>query len=113
MRAAFLVLALTVPWLAGCCGEAESAPAATAQTAPAAAVAQPGSFQLADTNGQVVTEASLLGKPSAFYFGYTSDAGSARAVLANFASAVGAMGSASGRLNVAFVSLDPERDTPE
>lgn len=111
--AVLLALALTAG-LAGCGKDEANPPAGTAQSPPPAApAAQRVEFQFVDTEGQVVTDASLLGKPIALYFGSTGDTGAARTVLANFASAVGALGPASDRLTVAFVSLDAERDTPE
>lgn len=116
MRAVFLALSLTAAGLAGCGQEVAKPASGTAQTEASTPppAAQPGALTLVDTEGKAVDPASLQGKPAALYFGSTHDTGAARTVLANFASAVGAMGAtSSGRVTMAFVSVDPERDTPE
>lgn len=72
-----------------------------------------GSFALSDLDGKAVSQADLLGKPTALFFGFTHCPDVCPTTLATLASALGRMGRDADRLNVVFVTLDPERDTPE
>jgi len=72
-----------------------------------------GPFSLIDTAGRPVTEKSLLGKPSAMFFGFTYCPEVCPTTLAEMTAALKALGPDAERLNVVFVSVDPERDTPE
>lgn len=68
-------------------------------------------FRLTDQNGAEITEAALLGKPSAVFFGYThcpDVCPTTMAELGSFQTQLAAEGKA---LNVVFVTVDPERDT--
>lgn len=71
-----------------------------------------GPFQLVDTEGRAVTERSLLGKPTAIFFGFTYCPEVCPTTLTELTAAMKALGSDADRLNVVFVSVDPERDTP-
>jgi protein SCO1/2 len=70
-----------------------------------------GPFELRDVDGGRVTERDLLGKPSAIYFGFTFCPEVCPATLFSLSSALGSMGPLADRLNVTFVTIDPERDT--
>lgn len=72
-----------------------------------------GPFQLVDTNGQPVTDKSLLGKPTAIFFGFTYCPEVCPTTMAEMTAWLKALGPDADRLNVVFVSVDPERDTPE
>jgi protein SCO1/2 len=72
-----------------------------------------GPFSLIDTAGRQVTEKALLGKPSAIFFGFTYCPEVCPTTLAEITSALKALGPGADKLNVVFVSVDPERDTPE
>lgn len=72
-----------------------------------------GSFAMADLDGQPVSQADLLGKPTALFFGFTHCPEVCPTTLATLSAALGRMGRDADRLNVVFVTLDPERDTPE
>ena len=68
-------------------------------------------FQLTNQNGEPITEAAFVGKPSAVFFGYThcpDVCPTTMAELGAFQSELAADGKA---LNVVFVTVDPERDT--
>lgn len=87
---------------------------------PAAVAAGPsgshqigGPFALIDQNGKPVTERDFLGKPTAIYFGFTYCPEVCPTTLANLASWMKALGPDADRLNVVFISIDPERDTPK
>jgi protein SCO1 len=72
-----------------------------------------GAFTMADLDGRPVTQADLIGKPTALFFGFTHCPDVCPTTLATLTSALGRMGRDADRLNVVFVTLDPERDTAE
>lgn len=72
-----------------------------------------GPFAMADLDGRPVSQADLLGKPTALFFGFTHCPDVCPTTLATLSEALGRMGRDADRLNVVFVTLDPERDTPE
>ncbi|MDP4003556.1 SCO family protein [Methylobacterium sp. NEAU K] len=71
-----------------------------------------GAFAMTDLDGHPVSQADLLGKPTALFFGFTHCPDVCPTTLATLAGALGRMGRDADRLNVVFVTLDPERDTP-
>jgi len=72
-----------------------------------------GSFTLVDQDGRTVTEKNFLGKPTAYFFGFTNCPDVCPTALADMTARMAALGDDANRLNVVFVSLDPERDTPQ
>lgn len=70
-------------------------------------------FQLVDQSGAEVTEASYLGKPSAWFYGFTHCPDVCPTALSEMSAILAALGPDADKLNVIFVSVDPERDTPE
>lgn len=70
-----------------------------------------GAFTLIDQDGRTVTEKDLLGKPSVLFFGYTYCPDVCPTTLGNLTQWMKALGPDADRLNVRFVSIDPERDT--
>ena len=72
-----------------------------------------GPFSLVDQNGQPVSERSLLGRPTAIFFGFTYCPEVCPNTLTRLSGWMRALGPAADRLNVVFVSVDPERDTPK
>jgi len=70
-------------------------------------------FSLVNQNGVAVTEADFLGKPSAWFYGFTHCPDVCPTTLAEMSAILEALGSDADRLQVVFVSVDPERDTPE
>jgi protein SCO1/2 len=106
MRVApLMALALLTAGLTACERKPEP-PAATS------AIKIGGPFQLIDTNGRSVTEKSLLGKPTAIFFGFTFCPEVCPTTLAEMTASLKALGPNADKLNVVFVSVDPERDTP-
>jgi protein SCO1 len=71
-----------------------------------------GAFTLTDQQGRKVTERDLTGKPTAMFFGFTYCPEVCPTTLAALTAWMKAMGPAADRLNVVFVTVDPERDTP-
>ena len=70
-------------------------------------------FRLTDHNGMTRTLADFRGKAVALFFGYTHCPDMCPTTLADLAQAVRLLGSDAGRVQVLFVTVDPERDTPE
>lgn len=69
-------------------------------------------FKLTDHNGQVRTLADFKGKAVAMFFGYTHCPDVCPTTLSDFAAALKQLGSDAARVQVIFVTVDPERDTP-
>ena len=91
------------------------APPMRSQTSPALAPAGHeigGPFALIDQDGRVVTEKDLLGKPSVIFFGYTYCPDVCPTTLGNLTQWMKTLGPDADKLNVRFISIDPERDTP-
>lgn len=72
-----------------------------------------GPFELRTPEGETVTRADLLGRPHILYFGFTMCVDLCPMTLYQISSAMAALGEPAERLKVAFVTIDPERDTPE
>lgn len=71
-----------------------------------------GPFQLVDMAGRPVTEKALIGKPTAVFFGFTYCPEVCPTTLTELTAALRDIGPAADWLNVVFISVDPERDTP-
>jgi protein SCO1/2 len=71
-----------------------------------------GPFALSDTTGQRVTEASLKGRPTLMFFGFTHCPDVCPTSLFEISEVLRAMGPDADKVNAYFVSVDPERDTP-
>ena len=72
-----------------------------------------GPFALVDQTGRPFTEASFLGKPTALFFGYTFCPDVCPTTLLEVETWMKELGPDADRLRVVFVTVDPERDTPE
>lgn len=85
-----------------------------AQTGPAGGSRRIGGpFAMTEMTGRPVTEADLRGKPTALFFGFTRCPASCPVTLQVLTNVLGRMGADADRLNVAFVTVDPDRDTPQ
>ncbi len=69
-------------------------------------------FALADAAGQPRTLADYRGKAVALFFGYTQCPDVCPTTLAALAEATRSLGADAARVQVLFVTVDPERDTP-
>ncbi len=72
-----------------------------------------GPFQLVDHTGKTVTEKDFLGKPTAMFFGFTHCPDVCPTTLYEMTTRLEELGADADKLNVAFVTVDPERDTPD
>ncbi|MFG1432305.1 SCO family protein [Xanthobacter sp. V2C-8] len=83
------------------------------QPAPTSAAAVGGPFTLVDQNGARVTEAALKGKPSLIFFGFTHCPDVCPTALYEMSEIFRALGPDADKVQAFFVTVDPERDTPE
>lgn len=72
-----------------------------------------GPFQLVDQNGKAVDQSLLKGKWSAVFFGYTFCPDVCPTNLQTMAAAEDKLGAQAKDVQVVFVSIDPQRDTPQ
>ena len=72
-----------------------------------------GAFNLLDHKGQPITEAVFREKPSAVLFGFTHCPDVCPTTLMEMAGWAAALGADGDRMRFVFVTVDPERDTPE
>lgn len=79
---------------------------------PGAARRIGGAFAMTEMTGRPVTEADLVGRPTALFFGFTHCPAACPVTLQTLTTVLGRMGPDADRLNVVFATLDPERDTP-
>jgi protein SCO1/2 len=72
-----------------------------------------GPFTLVNTAGQTVTDAEVLAKPALVYFGYTFCPDVCPFDMARNVEAVDILAERGFEVTPVFISIDPERDTPE
>ena len=72
-----------------------------------------GPFTLVNTAGQAVTDAEVLTKPALVYFGYTFCPDVCPFDMARNVEAVDLLAAQGVEVTPVFISIDPERDTPE
>lgn len=80
---------------------------------PMAGVSVGGPFELVDHHGAVVTEADYAGQPKLIYFGFTYCPAICPTELQKITEVVKALGDDGQKIQPLFVTVDPERDTPE
>jgi protein SCO1/2 len=68
---------------------------------------------LTDTQGHAITEHSFPGRLRLVFLGFASCADVCPATLAKFRPALAALGEDADRVQPLFISVDPDRDTPE
>ena len=86
-------------------------PRGAAGTLLASAIGGP--FRLVDQNGETVTDGDLKGKWSLVYFGYTHCPDACPTALNDISIALDELGPKRGAVRPVFITVDPERDTPE
>jgi len=82
-------------------------PLATAQSAIG------GPFKLTDQNGKSVSDQDFKGKPFLVFFGFTHCPEVCPTALFDMSEIFGKLGPDAGKINALFITVDPERDTPE
>src|SRR6266436_8185550 len=86
-------------------------PQGAAGTALASAIGGP--FRLTDQNGNPVSDTDLKGKWQLLFFGYTHCPDACPTALNEIALALDKLGAKRDAVEVVFITVDPERDTPE
>lgn len=72
-----------------------------------------GPFELVNSRGETVTDAEVIDRPALVYFGYTFCPDVCPFDVARNAEAVDLLKDAGHDVRLVFVSIDPQRDTPE
>src|ERR1700729_2903114 len=72
-----------------------------------------GDFVLTDYNNQPFELSSLQGKAVLIFFGYTSCPDICPTTLSKLASVYKVLGNDAKRVKTVYISVDPQRDTPE
>jgi len=86
-------------------------PRGAAATALASAIG--GQFQLIDQNGKPFSDANLKGKWHLIFFGYTHCPDACPTALNEMSLALDRLGIKRDEVGVVFITVDPERDTPD
>ncbi len=79
--------------------------------APPVTLAEPGAFQLVDTEGRIADRRDLAGRHSLVFFGYTHCGTFCAATLDALSFALVQLGIAADDVSVLFITVDPARDT--
>ena len=108
MRATFAACAMSVVLLSGC---SEQKPAFASVDITGADYAK--NFELTDHNGQVRHLPDFAGKVVVIFFGYTQCPDVCPTSMAELAEVKTLLGADGERVQGLFVTVDPERDTPE
>jgi protein SCO1/2 len=72
-----------------------------------------GAFQLVDHNGKSITDRDLKGHPTLIFFGFTHCPDICPTTLFEVSEIMRELGKDADRVKALFVTVDPERDTPE
>jgi protein SCO1 len=72
-----------------------------------------GPFRLTDQDGRTVTDQDLKGHPFLVFFGFTHCPDVCPTTLFEVSEVLRALGPDADKVNALFVSVDPERDTPD
>ncbi len=70
-------------------------------------------FELIDQNGEPITEKAMAGKPAMVFFGFTHCPDVCPTTLLETATWLGELGKEGETIQPFFITIDPERDTPE
>ena len=116
-RRLILLSAALTAGLAGCdklgVAAPAGAPAASFRGADITGATYARMLALPDTRGQPRTLADFSGKVTVVFFGYTQCPDVCPTTMVELAQVKKALGADGARLQVVFVTIDPERDTPE
>ncbi len=111
LRRALLPLAAFVLGLVGLAGAAVYA--FLPERAPQATASVGGPFSLVDQDGKPVTEKAFAGATHLVFFGFTHCPDVCPTTLQQISDVLAALGPRGKGMRVAFITVDPERDTPE
>jgi len=72
-----------------------------------------GPFKLIDENGKPITDQDMKGRPFLVFFGYRHCPDICPTTLFEMSEVMRALGNDADRIGALFITVDPERDTPE
>ena len=72
-----------------------------------------GPFELVDQNGRALTDRDMKGRPFLVFFGFTNCPDVCPTTLFEVSEIMRALGRDADRIGALFITVDPERDTPE
>jgi protein SCO1 len=72
-----------------------------------------GPFRLTDQNGKTITDQDLKGRPFLVFFGFTHCPEVCPTALFDISEIFNKLGPDADKINALFITVDPERDTPE
>ncbi|MGA9667181.1 MAG: SCO family protein [Gallionella sp.] len=104
-----MILMFLIVMLAGC----DKAPPARFHASDVSGKYTGADFHLTDHNGRPRSLSDFRGKVVVMFFGYTHCPDVCPTTLANLAHTMHLLGNDAGRVQVLFVTIDPERDTRE
>jgi protein SCO1/2 len=110
MRPAAIAVLLTLAAFAAGCDSSPKAPAFQLTDITGAEFAR--DFRLTDHNGKPRSLADFRGQVVVIFFGYTYCPDACPTTMGELALAMNELGKDAGKLQVLFVTVDPERDTP-
>ena len=110
MKIKTLFMTLLAGMLVAC---QQTAPTATFHATDITGASFGRDFELTDHNGQTRRLTDFQGKVVALFFGYTHCPDVCPTTLSNFALVMKTLGADANKVQVLFVTLDPERDTLE
>lgn len=115
VRRTVLLAALVCVALAGCdkLGSTSSAPALAFRGADITGADYARTLALPDVSGRQRTLADFKGKVTVVFFGYTQCPDVCPTTMAELAQVKKSLGADGDKLQGVFVTIDPERDTPE
>ncbi len=111
-RSVLLAVAISVA-LAGCDKLGPGAPAAAFQGVDITGANYARTLALPDVNGQPRTLGDFKGKVTVVFFGYTQCPDVCPTTMTELAQVKKSLGADGDKLQAVFVTIDPERDTPE
>jgi protein SCO1/2 len=110
MRPLILLLFAAALMLTGC-GEKSPPPAFMSTDVTGLEYAK--DFSLKDFNGKLRTLADFKGKAVVVFFGYTQCPDVCPTTMSDLAAAMKQLGPLADKVQVLFITVDPERDTPQ
>ncbi len=113
MKRVFLMVALAAGLLAGCDRPGGAAPKASFKAVDITGAEYARELSLPDADGNLRTLADFKGKVTLVFFGYTQCPDVCPTTLAELAAVKRELGKDGDRVQGVFVSVDPQRDTPQ
>lgn len=104
-------------WIVGVVAAALSSMLALQMSSPSSDARSLGrdapSFRLTSSSGEIIDSRAMSGRPYAVFFGFTKCPEICSTTLLELARVMDDLGSRAADFKIYFVSLDPERDTPD